>query len=53
MGRGTELVKKEWNGAKSVCGERSAKERPPALLSTLTWFGTRGVWAGTRGELCE
>lgn len=47
MGRGTELVKKEWNEAKSVCRyveKESAKERPSALLSTLTWFGTRGVW---------
>lgn len=56
MGRGTELVKKEWNEAKSVCRyveKESAKERPSALLSTLTWFWTRGVWGLGQGSLAR
>lgn len=53
--------KAEWGGGQSWLKRngmeprayvvRSAKERPTALLSTLTRFGTRGVWTGTRGEL--
>lgn len=50
MGRGTELVKKEWNGAKNVCREMKCKGETVCTFEHINpVWDKRRLGAGTRG----